>query len=245
MKELKLEEGDIRKILKNDSGPKRLARSFRRALRSGVYIAAVFLVCFYGLNFSAFWKRFQFSINKPVATATPIPVPVEPIIIPELPDLAPLLEIPKLGLSAPLLLSVAPDNIITELKNGVAHYQDTAFPGEIGNAVIVGHSSDFAWSTGQYKNVFALLDKLVAGDQIVVSYKKQKLVYTVTGQKTVKPNDVSVLAKSSTPQLTLLTCYPVGTTRSRLIISAELTAGTTTGTQVVQPNISQSLPGAR
>lgn len=163
----------------------------------------------------------------------------------EIPDYAPLVEIPKISVSAPLLLNVTPDLIVDQLRGGVTHYEATALPGEIGNSVIVGHSSDLPWSDGQYKTVFALLDKLVLGDKVVVYYKKQRLVYSVTSSKVVAPTDLSVLRRSTTPQITLLTCYPVGTTRNRLIVTAELIEGVPTGTQVSEPAIGSALPRPR
>jgi sortase A len=111
--------------------------------------------------------------------------------------------------------------------------------------VIVGHSSDFPWSDGKYKNVFALLDKLAVGDKIVVTYGSEKYIYQVTGSKVVKPTDLSVLKKTASPTLTLLTCYPVGSTRSRLIVTAKLLSDNAGSVQTTDPLTGESLPRPR
>lgn len=243
MKELKLEEGDIKRIFRLETPAVRFFRFLKRFLLGTASIAVLFGVFFVALNYSAFWQRFQFNAKAEPTVVVPKEQPKP--IVPEQPDYAPAIEIAKIGVAAPLILSVEPDAILDQLKNGVTHYQATAFPGEIGNSVIVGHSSDFPWSDGRYKTVFALLDKLVAGDQIIVAYKKQRLIYTVSSTKVVPPTDLSVLRRTDTPQLTLLTCYPVGTTRSRLIVTARLTGGTPTGTQLDEPAINSTLPRPR
>jgi len=242
MKELKLDEQDLKKVFIVETPKVKFLRFLRKLTLNLIYFAFLFGIFFVGLNFPAFWQRFNFEISPPVAVApTPPPPPVAKVI----PDYAPELTIPRLGVKAPLLIDVSPELIVEKLKKGVTHYLDTAYPGEIGNSVIVGHSSDFPWNEGKYKNIFALLDKLVIGDEIIVAYKKQKLTYKVTGSKVVAPTDLTVLKKTNQPILTLLTCYPVGTTRSRLIITAKLSKGEITGTQQGEPGINAALPRPR
>lgn len=77
---------------------------------------------------------------------------------------------------------------------------------------------------GEYNDVFALLDKLDDGDEIIVYYNQQKFVYRVNKKDVILPGDVSVLQKDKTDhsELNLMTCWPIGTTFKRLIVSAEL-----------------------
>jgi LPXTG-site transpeptidase (sortase) family protein len=72
--------------------------------------------------------------------------------------------------------------------------------------------------------VFALLDNLEDGDDIIVFYNQKRYTYKVTDRATVKPGDVKVLESRdpSKKELSLMTCWPVGTTLERLIIFAEL-----------------------
>lgn len=109
-----------------------------------------------------------------------------------------------------------------DLKNGVIHYPGTAKPGENGNAFITGHSSYYPWDPGRFKTVFARLNKVEVGDDIVIYYDQQKYHYKVREKKEVKNDDVSVLAQGDEKLLTLMTCSPVGTNFRRLVVVAEL-----------------------
>lgn len=111
-----------------------------------------------------------------------------------------------------------------ELANGVIKYPGSADPGQIGNSFIFGHSSNFPWAKGQYNEVFALLDKLESGDEIVTFHGQKKYTYKVFDKKVVKPGYVSALETNNERKLmTLMTCWPVGTTLNRLLVLAEMT----------------------
>lgn len=110
-----------------------------------------------------------------------------------------------------------------ELKEGVIHYPGTADPGTVGNVFITGHSSYYPWDDGRYKTIFARLNELTVGDDIVVYYDQKKYRYVVREKKEVKNNDVSVLEGDGQRKLlTLMTCSPVGTNFRRLVVTAEL-----------------------
>lgn len=246
MEKVGLDEQDLKRIFRTDTPLGKFWKFTSRLLRQALYLTILFFVFFYIINFSAFWSRFNYTVatDKPTdnGIVTPPPPPVEE---PPKPNYPPTIEIPKLGISAPIILEIPAADTVAQLVNGVVQMQSTAWPGEVGNAVLTGHSSDFPWSPGNYKNIFALLDKLVVGDEITIPFREQKFVYRVSSSKVVKANDVSVLRKSNTPILTLITCYPVGTTRNRLIITADLVSGTTTGVQQIEPNVGSTLPNSR
>lgn len=241
LKKVELDEKDFEKIFQKDMPVRRLWRTTVRVVKRFIGMGLIFLLFFIILNASAYWQRLNFVISKPeIDNLKSIEPPKEEPII----EYDPAIEIPKINITAPLVVNVEPDLILQKLKDGVVHYAQTALPGERGNAVLVGHSSDFPWSTGQYKTVFALLDKLETGDQLIIAFGRQKLVYTVSEIKVVKPTEVEVLRASSQPILTLITCYPVGTTTNRLIVIATLSSGKITGVQTTEPNIAP-LPQAR
>ena len=98
------------------------------------------------------------------------------------------------------------------------HYANTAMPGENGNSVFFGHSSNNWWIKGEYKFVFILLDKLEIGDTFVLHYNSKKYLYEVTEKKVVDPKEVSVLDQTSDPVVTLITCTPPGTSWKRLVV---------------------------
>lgn len=111
-----------------------------------------------------------------------------------------------------------------ELEKWVVRYPGTARPGELGNAFIFGHSSNYPWIKWEYNDVFALLDNLDYGDEIIVYYNQKKFVYTVNEKQVVRPGNVKVLERDeSKKELSLMTCWPVGTTLNRMIVFAELT----------------------
>ena len=135
---------------------------------------------------------------------------------------ASMLTIPKLNVHAPVnFVSTFDESVILKsLETGVVHYANTANPGEIGNSVIFGHSSNDWWEPGDYKYVFVLLDKLVPGDRFTVDYQGTRYTYEVTGSQVVEPNNLGVLAQTSTPTFTLITCSPPGTSWRRLVVAA-------------------------
>lgn len=141
--------------------------------------------------------------------------------------------IPKLGKNIPLVdvyhdewadYATMHEIFMDELKKGVVRYPGTAKPGEIGNVFIFGHSSNYPWVQSQYNDVFALLDQLEKDDEITIFYNQKKYTYRVTDKSVVKPGDVKAL-ESRDPnkkELSLMTCWPVGTTLERVIVFSEL-----------------------
>lgn len=140
--------------------------------------------------------------------------------------------IPKIGKNIPLLdikqQTVAGHNelediFMKELENGVIRYPGSAKPGQSWNTFIFWHSSNYPWLPGQYNDVFALLDYLENGDKIIVYYKQKKFVYEIQGKKVIKPGDISVLkTQSADSELSVMTCWPVGTALNRLVVNAKL-----------------------
>ncbi len=134
-----------------------------------------------------------------------------------------LIMIPKINVNAPVIYEDSRDEatVLLALRNGVVHYGGTALPGQQGNSVIIGHSSNDWWEPGNYKFIFALLDQLTIGDKVQINYDSKKYVYEVSEKKVVEPNNLSVLDPTSQPVLTLITCTPPGTSWKRLIITAK------------------------
>lgn len=71
---------------------------------------------------------------------------------------------------------------------------------------------------------FNRLGELEVGDEIQVNTKKETLHYRITDTFVVHKTVVSVLENEATPQLTLVTCTPLGSWQpvDRLIVQAEL-----------------------
>lgn len=138
-----------------------------------------------------------------------------------------MLIIPKINVSVPIIFNVTPDQAsqLKAMENGVAYFGISGAdskPGQIGNTVLSGHSSNDFTETGNYKFVFALLDRLKKGDVFYVNYKGTRYTYTVTKTRVVEPNDVNALVyKTSKPEVTLITCTPLGTALHRLLVTGE------------------------
>jgi sortase A len=71
---------------------------------------------------------------------------------------------------------------------------------------------------------FDRIDALEKGDRIYIVSRKNILVYTVTQQLTVLPEEVHLLLQPSqfANEITLLTCTPYGINTHRLLVQAEL-----------------------
>jgi LPXTG-site transpeptidase (sortase) family protein len=135
--------------------------------------------------------------------------------------------IPSLGIQAPIIYTddKTENGFQAALINGVVHYPGTANVGELGNVYIFGHSSDFFWSKGKYKNIFATLPEIKPGAEIYASNPAgEKFTYLVTAGFAVASNDTSVLDQQGNTKklLTLQTSWPVGTALKRWVVTAEL-----------------------
>ena len=110
----------------------------------------------------------------------------------------------------------------TALESGVVHYASTPYPGEKGNGVIFGHSSNNIFNKGKYKFAFSLLRRLEVGDTFTLQKDGKRYVYKVFDKKVVAPKELSVLGAQGRPStFTLITCDPPGTSLNRLVVTAE------------------------
>ena len=141
--------------------------------------------------------------------------------------------IPKIGKNIPLVdvenrrvqnVKELEDVFMEELVKGIVRYPGSAKPGEEWNSFIFGHSSNFPWIKWDYNDVFALLDNVVFGDEIIVYYNQKKYIYTVKEKHVVKPGDVAILKRNEwKKEISLMTCWPVWTSVNRMVVIWELT----------------------
>ncbi len=137
--------------------------------------------------------------------------------------------IPKLGIADFL---VNTNSIDLRPDNALGHYKGSCLPGEIcsgrSDSFIFGHSALPAfYDPKDPKKVFSKLDDLEPGDKFFVKYNGDELVYKVNFKKVIEPTKLDPLNPPNPfaigkPTLTLMTCFPPGTTNERLIVSAEL-----------------------
>jgi LPXTG-site transpeptidase (sortase) family protein len=131
-------------------------------------------------------------------------------------DLGNRLIIPEIGVDIPIVDSA---NSSWALNRGAWRLPETSTPEQGSNTAIAGHRFKYLPPNNL---TFYLLDKLQAGDGFVVIWSGKEYDYQVVGSKIVLPTEVSVLAPTEKPTLTLITCDPIFSQQNRLIVTAEL-----------------------
>ncbi|WP_461205084.1 class D sortase [Clostridium sp. DL1XJH146] len=102
-----------------------------------------------------------------------------------------------------------------DLDYGAVHYYNTAYPGDEGNSLILGHRD----------GVFRFLKNIEIGDTIIIETKEKKSTYIIQETKITEPNDPIFYKDYNYPALTLLTCYPfyyIGSAPKRFIAIGKL-----------------------
>jgi sortase A len=102
-----------------------------------------------------------------------------------------------------------------QLKLGVGHHLNTANPGERGNMVLSAHNDI-------YGEIFRYLPKLELGDEVIVYAGEQPYRYVVTAKQIIEETEVHVLAPTTRPVATLISCYPYMVDTHRIVVVAEL-----------------------
>lgn len=153
----------------------------------------------------------------PVATpgATPSATPSPRAKRPPIRGIAQI-QIPRIGVDRIVVEGVS----LSVLGYGPGRYPDSADIGAKGVTAIAGHRT--GWGSP-----FINLDKLSAGDEIILRTAQATYTYRVTrSDVVVKPTDYWVIKgdpNSKAPsKLTLTTCTPKYTSKNRLIVWADL-----------------------
>lgn len=118
--------------------------------------------------------------------------------------------IPSIRLEVPVYSGASELN----LNRGAAHIEGTSPLGADGNIGIAAHRDGF----------FRGLESLHVDAEVVLVIDGQTVRYRVVEMRIVEPTDVHVLARTETPSVTLVTCYPfhfVGNAPERYIVRAE------------------------
>jgi len=122
-----------------------------------------------------------------------------------------VLRAPTVGIEVPVFDGT--DELV--LNRGAGRITGTARPGEPGNVGIAGHRDGF----------FRALKDIAVGDSVTLDIGTDVTEYVIASIKVVTPADVTVLERTSTPSLTLVTCYPfyfVGDAPRRYIVRGVL-----------------------
>jgi len=119
--------------------------------------------------------------------------------------------IPKIEVNQVILEGTSSDI----LKLGPGHYIGMANPGEKGNVGIAGHRVT-------YTHPFNRLDELNKGDVIILETVDYVYEYHVDNIVVVDPKDVSTLQPTSDAKITLTTCNPKYSAKTRLNVQGVL-----------------------
>jgi LPXTG-site transpeptidase (sortase) family protein len=190
----------------------------------GLDIALVALfsaLIFVAVNAPAYYMIVMFKV-LPEKFAKNIEVPVSPISpkdVAQLPDDS--IVISKIGVEAPIIWDAKDPDIMRALEGGVAHLAGSGKPKEGKNIFLTGHSSNYWWSAGNYKTIFALLPELKEKDEILLTRDGAISLYEVEKTIEVKKSEVGGYLNTDSERLTIMTCVPVGTNLRRLLVIAK------------------------
>jgi len=121
------------------------------------------------------------------------------------------IEIPKIGVSKPMYEGIT----LTTLDHGPGHWPGTAMPGQLGNVVIAGHRVS-------HDKPFRNIDKLVPGDDVIMTTADGRFDYKVTGTEIVYPDALWIVNQTPDYTATLFACHPAGSTRQRIVVHLDL-----------------------
>ena len=139
------------------------------------------------------------------------------------PDGTPIarLTIPRLGLEA----VVAEGTERSTLRHAVGRLPKSGLPGEVGNIALAAHRDTF----------FRPLENIQNGDELVLESAAGRDSYFVEWTSVVEPDDMTVVADTDYPAITLITCYPfryVGDAPQRFVVRARRAESTPSSPQV-------------
>ena len=125
-----------------------------------------------------------------------------------------IIQIPKIDVKLPIYLGATEEN----LYKGAVHLSKTSLPlGEKNsNVVIAAHR-------GLIRNpMFKEIDKLVKGDEVIITTPWETLTYTVCELKIISPMDSSeILIQKNRDMVTLITCHPYRVNNKRYVVYCE------------------------
>ncbi|HET90656.1 MAG TPA: class D sortase [Chloroflexi bacterium] len=136
---------------------------------------------------------------------TPMPLPTPG------PEQAIRIQIPSIGVDAPVVEGDDDES----LKQGAGHHVGSANPGERGNCIISAHNDIFG-------EIFRDLPEVELGSEVFVHTASRVYRYVVTQKRFIEPTEVSVMYPTSSPVLTLISCYPYRISTHRIVVIAEL-----------------------
>ncbi|PIR49136.1 hypothetical protein COU80_00075 [Candidatus Peregrinibacteria bacterium CG10_big_fil_rev_8_21_14_0_10_55_24] len=146
------------------------------------------------------------------------------------------LSIPSLDITAPVWLpsriywdahdwAMLEEQMQVGLLHGATAYPHSSAPGRSGSLIIAGHSSppDERAQDSLYGALFAQLPTIDRGAEIIVTARGQSVRYRVRSTDVVPKTATDILHQEYEERtLKIITCFPVGSTRDRFVVLADL-----------------------
>ena len=135
------------------------------------------------------------------------------------------LVIPKIGVNMRILPNIDPFDAKTyqkALSQGVAHAVGTSTPSQGKNTVLFAHSTDNFYNANRYNAVFYLLSKLLVGDSIFIVEDGRIYEYAVVSNSVVDAGEMGYMEQNMENVVTLITCWPPGTTLKRRVVIGKM-----------------------
>jgi LPXTG-site transpeptidase (sortase) family protein len=125
------------------------------------------------------------------------------------------LTIPAIGLSETVRSGVS----LSVIDRGVAQWAGTVGAGGDGNVVLAGHRTT-------HTHPFEHIGDLEVGDLIYLTDGSGfDVMYRVSNSFVVDPSEVWITFDTDHPTLTMFACHPKGSSRFRIVVTADLVAG--------------------
>ena len=132
------------------------------------------------------------------------------------------IEIPKIEISAPLILVEQESQVSKSLDRGVVLFPNSVLPGKVGQTIILGHSAPANWPKIKYDWVFSEINNLETDDEIFVYFENKEFKYQVSKKIFLeKGGEFPKESGNSKKILILISCWPPGKDLRRIAIIAE------------------------
>ena len=207
----------------------RLIRAGRRAYARKWSFLWLFAIAFF--SSVAVLGQMDLLPEKPVVAVAPVvtltanksdDVKIDNIqTVPELPT---KIEITKVNLSASVVnpTTAGIEALDKELLKGAVRYPTSAKLGEVGNVVLFGHSSYLPVVNNQVYKTFNGIQKLVAGDVVIVYSSNTAYTYRVRSvAKESADNNTAIQLSMNDKVLTLVTCNSFAAKQDRFVVTAD------------------------
>jgi len=197
--------------------------------RSGLLLVALSLLGAFVIFSPIMWKEIKYFFKKPnkdvriVLDKEDISDKKDVLVVAD-PSFS--IVIPKIGANSKIIPDVDSTNsreYQVALSKGVAHAKGTPYPDEDGNSFYFAHSSDNFYNANRYNSVFYLLNKLEEKDNFYIVYEDTIYKYEIIEKSIVSPEAMEYMkSKDGERIVTLMTCWPPGTTINRMVVVGKL-----------------------